>query len=114
MPEIKNKLVEVHLFSGRPDTALAIINEIFSTITPTNNTFNDLMEIRDIIHHYYNEVNETGKKAFIEFLKSEYFLRQRKISEASEQLDYIIKNNQILIIDELVLIRIYHLLLPFL
>jgi len=105
MPEIKNKLVEVHLFSGRPDTALAIINEIFSTITPTNNTFNDLMEIRDIIHHYYNEVNETGKKAFIEFLKSEYFLRQRKISEASEQLDYIIKNNEHLELIPLISLR---------
>ena len=105
MPEIKNKLVEVHLFSGRPDTALAIINEIFSTITPTNNTFNDLMEIRNIIHHYYNEVNETGKKAFIEYLKSEYFLKQRKISEASEHLDYIIKNNEHLDLIPLISLR---------
>ena len=32
--EIKNKLVEVHLFSGNPDTALSIINEIFSSIKP--------------------------------------------------------------------------------
>ena len=43
IPEIKNKLVEIHLFSGNPDTALSIINEIFSKITPINNGFNDLM-----------------------------------------------------------------------
>jgi len=94
MPEVKNKLVETHLFSGRPDTVLMIINEIFSTINPTNNSFNDLMEIRDIINHYYSEVDETSKTAFIEFLKSEYLLKQGKISEASQLLDYIIKNNK--------------------
>ena len=94
MPEVKNKLVETYLFSGRPDTVLTIINEIFTTINPTNNTFNDLMEVRDIINHYYSEVDEISKTAFIEFLKSEYLLKQGKISEASQLLDYIIKNNK--------------------
>ena len=93
MPEVKNKLVETYLFSGKPDTVLTIINEIFSTINPTNNTFNDLMEVRDIINHYYSGVDEISKTAFIEFLKSEYLLKQGKISEASQLLDYIIKNN---------------------
>jgi len=93
MPEVKNKLVETYLFSGKPDTVLTIINEIFSTINPTNNTFNDLMEIRDIINHYYSGADKTSKTAFIEFLKSEYLLKQGKISEASQLLDYIIKNN---------------------
>ena len=105
MPEVKNKLVETHLFSGRPDTVLMIINEIFSTINPTNNTFNDLMEIRDIINHYYSEVDETSKTAFIEFLKSEYLLKQGKISEASQLLDYIIKNNKDLELVPLISLR---------
>ena len=105
MPEVKNKLVETHLFSGRPDTVLMIINEIFSTINPTNNSFNDLMEIRDIINHYYSEVDETSKTAFIEFLKSEYLLKQGKISEASQLLDYIIKNNKDLELVPLISLR---------
>ena len=105
MPEVKNKLVETHLFSGRPDTVLTIINEIFSTINPTNNTFNDLMEVRDIINHYYSEVDEISKKAFIEFLKSEYLLKQGKISEASQLLDYIIKNNKDLELAPLISLR---------
>ena len=105
MPEVKNKLVETYLFSGRPDTVLTIINEIFSTINPTNNTFNDLMEVRDIINHYYSEVDEISKTAFIEFLKSEYLLKQGKISEASQLLDYIIKNNKDLELVPLISLR---------
>ena len=105
MPEVKNKLVETYLFSGRPDTVLTIINEIFSTINPTNNSFNDLMEIRDIINHYYSEVDEISKTAFIEFLKSEYLLKQGKISEASQLLDYIIKNNKDLELVPLISLR---------
>ena len=63
------------------------------------------MEVRDIINHYYIEANEGGKKDFKEFLKSEYFLRQRKIAEASEQLDYIIKNNNNLELVPLISLR---------
>ena len=105
IPEVKNKLVETYLFSGRPDTVLTIINEIFTTINPTNNTFNDLMEVRDIINHYYSEVDEISKTAFIEFLKSEYLLKQGKISEASQLLDYIIKNNKDLELVPLISLR---------
>jgi len=105
MPEVKNKLVETYLFSGRPDTVLTIINEIFTTINPTNNTFNDLMEVRDIINHYYSEVDEISKTAFIEFLKSEYLLKQGKIAEASQLLDYIIKNNKDLELVPLISLR---------
>ena len=105
MPEVKNKLVETYLFSGIPDTVLTIINEIFTTINPTNNTFNDLMEVRDIINHYYSEVDEISKTAFIEFLKSEYLLKQGKISEASQLLDYIIKNNKDLELVPLISLR---------
>ena len=94
IPEIKNKLVEVYLFSGQPDTALSIINDIFLSLTPTNNTFNDLMEIRDIINHYYIKTDKDNKIAFKKFLKSEFLLKQRKIAEASQLLDYIIKSNK--------------------
>ena len=92
IPEIKNKLIEVHLFSGQPDTALSIINNMFLTLNPTNNTFNDLMEIRDLINHYYIEAD--NKKAFMDYLKSEFLLKQRKLAEANQLLDYIIKNNK--------------------
>ena len=51
--EIKNKLIEMHLFSGNPDTSLFLINESFKTILPDNIYFNDLMELRDFINHFY-------------------------------------------------------------
>ena len=105
IPEVKNKLVEMHLFSGNPDTALSIIDNIFLTLSPTNNTFNDLMEIRDIINHYYIESDENSKNAFKKFLKSEFLLKQRKITEASQLLDYIIKNNNELELTPLISLR---------
>ena len=105
IPEIKNKLVEMHLFSGNPDTALSMINNIFLTLSPINNTFNDLMEIRDIINHYYIESDENSKNAFKKFLKSEFLLKQRKVTEASQLLDYIIKNNTGLELTPLISLR---------
>ena len=92
--EIKNKLVEMHLFSGKPDTALIMIDEIFLTIMPTNKYFNDLMELRDIINFYYVKVDEKNKEGFISYLKSESLLKQRKISEANQLLKNIIKQNE--------------------
>ena len=103
--EIKNKLVEMHLFSGNPDTALSIINEIFNSITPKNSGFNDLMEIRDIINYYYTDVDDPGKKAFKQFLKAEYLLKQRKISEASQLLNHAIDKNSNLKIIPLISLR---------
>jgi len=105
MPEIKNKLVETYLFSGDADTALSIINEIFSNITPINSGFNDLMEIRDIIKYYYTDVDDSGKKAFKQFLKAEYLLKQRKISEASQLLNYIIDSKNDLKIIPMISLR---------
>ncbi len=105
IPEIKTKLVEIHLFSGVPDTALSIINEIFLTITPMDNGFNDLMEIRDIINYYYTDVNEEGKRAFKKFLEAELLLKQRKIFEASQLLDLIINENYDLKIIPLISLR---------
>ena len=59
-----------------------------------NNSFNDLMEIRDIINYYYTDMDEPEKKAFEQFLKAEYLLKQRKISEASQKLNHTIDNNK--------------------
>ena len=95
----------MHLFSGNPDTALSIINEIFSSITPINNGFNDLMEIRDIINYYYTDLDDPDKKAFKQFLKAEYLLKQRKISEASQLLSHIIDKNSNLKIIPLISLR---------
>ena len=61
-PEIKNKLIEMHLFSGNPDTSLFLINESFKTTLPDNIYFNDLMELRDFINHFYTNADEKGKE----------------------------------------------------
>jgi len=93
-PQIKNKLIEVHLFSGNPDTALVLLDKMFSEINSMSNQFNDLMEIRDMINFYYKEVDEEEKNVFKEFLKIEYLLKQRKIYEANQKLELVINNNK--------------------
>ena len=93
-PQIKNKLIEAHLFTGNPDTALVLLNKVFSEINSMNDSFNDLMEIRDMINFYYSEVDEDEKNVFKEFLKIEYLLKQRKIYEANQKLEFVINNNK--------------------
>tara|TARA_B100001564_G_C20669667_1_gene685572 strand:+ start:4134 stop:5993 length:1860 start_codon:yes stop_codon:yes gene_type:complete len=92
-PEIKNKLIEMHLFSGDPDTSLFLINELFKTVMADNAYFNDLMELRDFINHFYINADEKSKEGFIGFLKSESLLKQRKVFEANQLLSHINKNN---------------------
>ena len=93
-PQIKNKLIEAHLFTGNPDTALVLLNKVFSEINSINDSFNDLMEVRDMINFYYSEVDENEKNVFKEFLKIEYLLKQRKIYEANQKLEFVINNNK--------------------
>ena len=105
IPETKNKLIEIYLFSGSPDTALSMINNIFQTIIPTNKYFNDLMELRDFINHYYVKVDNKGKEVFKDYLRSESLLKQRKIFEANQLLEYIQSNNDNEIISPLIALR---------
>ena len=104
-PEIKNKLIEMHLFSGNPDTSLFLINESFKTILPDDIYFNDLMELRDFINHFYTNVDEKGKEGFIAFLKSESLLKQRKVFEANQLLVYVKSTNSSKTIDPLLSLR---------
>ena len=87
---ILHKLIQVHLFSGNPDTAITILDGIFSTISPIDKSFNDIMELRDILSQHYQHSDQQGKNAFKVFLTAELYLRQQKISEAGEQLSYFI------------------------
>ena len=105
IPEIKNKLIEMYLFSGLPDTALTMINNSFKTIMPTDKYFNDLMELRDFINHYYVKVDDKGKKVFKDYLRSESLLKQRKIFEANQLLEFIQINNNNEIISPLISLR---------
>ena len=105
IPEIKNKLIEMYLFSGSPDTALTMINNSFETIMPTDKYFNDLMELRDFINHYYVKVDDKGKKVFKDYLRSESLLKQRKIFEANQLLEFIQINNNNEIISPLISLR---------
>ena len=90
MAVIRHKLIQIHLFSGNPDTALTMLNSIISTIPPLDKSFNDVMELQDILSYHFQRVNHQGKDAFEAFLRAELYLRQQKISEAGEHLSYLL------------------------
>ena len=48
-----------------------------------------------MINFYYKEVDDDDEKnVFKEFLKIEYLLKQRKIYEANQKLEFVINNNK--------------------
>ena len=49
------------------------------------------MELKTLFTKYYRE-NEIDKSAFLYFQKSEFYLRQKKIGDAIEELDFIIRS----------------------
>ena len=105
IPGIKYKLIEMYLFSGFPDTAFTMINNLFQTTTPADKYFNDLMELRDFINHYYVKVDAEGKEVFKDYLRSESLLKQSKIFEANQLLEYIQNNNNNKILSPLIFLR---------
>ena len=49
------------------------------------------MELKTLFTKYYSG-NEIDKSAFVYFQKSEFYLRQKKIGDAIEELDFIIRS----------------------
>ena len=57
-------------------------------MNPINPSFNDLMELKNVLSEY-SQGNQEDKEAFRHFLKSELYLRQRKIGDSIKELMYI-------------------------
>ena len=63
----------------------------FFSLNPLEPSFNDLMELKTLFSKYYSE-DKVDKSAFAYFQKSELYLRQKKIGNAIEELDFIIRS----------------------
>ena len=63
------------------------------------------MELRDFINHYYVKIDAEGKEVFKNYLRSESLLKQRKIFEANQLLEYIQNNNKKQTISPLISLR---------
>ena len=88
IPSIKQKKILVHFLTDDPDSTLKIVESSFYSMNPINPSFNDLMELKNILTEY-SQGSDEEKEAFKHFLKSELYLRQRKIGDSIKELMYI-------------------------
>ena len=65
-PEIELKKILIHFLNDNPDSTLEIVNQSLFNMKPSDPSFNDLMELKNIINKYYL-TNDIGKKAFLHF-----------------------------------------------
>ena len=85
---ITEKILLLDLFTEKPDSTIKLITSFLSEIKPTNPIFNDLMELNTILTRY-NSKDSENDLSLQHFLKSEFFVRQKKIGDAIKELIYI-------------------------
>ena len=88
MTKIEIKRILVHFLNDDPDSTLAMVDATLLNLAPLDPSFNDLMELKNIINKYYDS-NPENKKAFKHFLKAESYLRQKKLGDAVQELIFI-------------------------
>tara|TARA_B100000073_G_scaffold106884_1_gene85855 strand:+ start:2089 stop:3972 length:1884 start_codon:yes stop_codon:yes gene_type:complete len=89
--EIELKSILIQFLVNNPESTLEKVDSSFFSLNPLDPSFNDLMELKTLFTKYYRE-NEIDKSAFLYFQKSEFYLRQKKIGDAIEELDFIIRS----------------------
>jgi len=77
------------LFNRNIKQPLAFLDSTIYSMDPNHQFFNDLMEIHDLITHYYSDGTRDDRMAFESFFQGEALVRQFKIQEAIETFDYI-------------------------
>ena len=102
---LRQKRILVHFLTGDPDSTLILIDSELNTIPPAAPSFNDLMELKDILTQYYHKDQPEEQKLFKHFLRAELLIRQRKTSEAIEELQFLIEQNPEATISSLAILR---------
>jgi len=77
------KSIQIGLYDGRIDSTLKILDEFLVNMIPTDNQFNDFMELQAIINFHYTDGDDSDKEAFQNYLSGEMLLKQNKLSEAA-------------------------------
>ena len=88
MKKLEKKKVLIYLLTEDPDTTIEIIDDLLLTIQPFNESFNDLMELKNLLTLYYQDDSQNNE-AFRYFMKSEWYLRQQKVPSAISQLNFL-------------------------
>ena len=101
------------LFNRNIKQPLAFLDSTIYSMDPNHQFFNDLMEIHDLITHYYSDGTRDDRLAFESFLQGEALVRQFKIQEAIETFNYINQRHPDALITPLSTLRKALLLLQF-
>jgi tetratricopeptide (TPR) repeat protein len=104
LPAIEQKMILVHFLTDDPDSTMKIVQSSFITMSPIDPSFNDLMELKNILTQYYNN-EPSGKITFKHFLKAEWYLRQRKIGDAIRELNFLWNQDSMAAIAPLAMLR---------
>jgi len=86
---IENKRILMAFHTLPLDTVMNFIESAFTHINPTSSSFNDLMELRELIQTHFTKGSEMDKEAFQLFVKADLQIRQSKLMEAIETINYI-------------------------
>ena len=89
--EIALKNILIQFLINDPELTLKQVDSSFLALNPLEPSFNDLMELKTLLTKYYIN-SEIDKSAFTYFQKSEFYLRQKKIGDAIEELNFLIKS----------------------
>tara|TARA_B100001248_G_scaffold140051_1_gene105135 strand:- start:4586 stop:6442 length:1857 start_codon:yes stop_codon:yes gene_type:complete len=87
---LREKVLLIKFLTASPDSILYDIELSFNNIDQSDNAFNDLMELKNLIFKYCNE--NSNYESFKYFQKSELFVRQKKLGDAIKELEYLVNN----------------------
>ncbi len=90
--EIAVKSIQLRLYNSKIDSTLKILDELLTNMIPSDNQFNDFMELQTIINIHYTDGDDSNKEAFQHYLSGEMLLKQNKLSEAALIFSTIRKN----------------------
>ena len=87
---LEEKIILVQFLTQKPDSILNNIELSLNNIASSDPSFNDLMELKNIIVKYCSD--SLDYSSFKHFQKSELLIRQKKLGDSIEELEYLINN----------------------
>jgi tetratricopeptide (TPR) repeat protein len=86
------RLMLAEFYSGEIDSVVSRKNDLLGLLGINDPLFNDVIEFTGFIEKYQSGGGVSSPEALNDFIKSEQYLRQNKLSEAKEVLNYILIN----------------------
>ncbi|MCH8068675.1 MAG: hypothetical protein IID16_05305 [Candidatus Marinimicrobia bacterium] len=77
------KKCQVQFLMGELDSALVLLNDLVFRLDLTNNSYNDILELRGFIEEKYSRADAEAKDAFLLYLEGEKSLKQANPYQAT-------------------------------